>query len=146
LFLGVAVSRRRLLGVASQLLVLAIMFRAAFEVGGKIRSEGNELGLFALVLTIALCLGNHLVALAAGWWGAHLLGFAPGSRIAVAFAGSQKPLPVSLMLLQLYFPGYPLAVVPLLVYHAGQLIADTFIADRWANRLAAPPPAGATRV
>ena len=143
---GIAVSRRRLLGVASQLLVLAIMFRAAFEVGAKIRSEGNELGLFAIVLTIALCLGNHLVALMAGWWGARALGFSPGSRIAVAFAGSQKSLPVSLMLLQLYFPGYPLAVVPLLVYHAGQLIADTFIADRWANRLAAPPPVRASRV
>jgi solute carrier family 10 (sodium/bile acid cotransporter), member 7 len=139
-----AAKRRRLLGIVSQLLVLAIMFRAAFEVAGMIRAEGSDLGALALVLTIALCLGNHLIALAAGWWGAGWLGVARPARMAVAFAGSQKTLPVSLMLWQLYYPGYLLAVVPLLVYHAGQLIVDTFIADRWANRASQASPEKAT--
>ncbi len=151
----IATKRQRVLGIVSQLLVLAIMFRAAAEVAGKIRAYGNDLGSLALVLTIGLCLGNHLIALGVGWWGAGRLGYDRPARMAVGFAGSQKTLPVSLMLWQLYYPGYPLAVMPLLIYHAGQLIVDTFIADRWGawatseastSPPAPPPPSTATWV
>ena len=40
-----------------------------------------------------------------------------------------------------YFQAYPLAVVPLVAYHFGQLIVDTFVADALA-RPAAPVARG----
>ena len=54
-----------------------------------------------------------------------------GRCIGIAFSCSQKTLPVSLLLFDEYYKtAYPLAVVPLLCYHAGQLLLDTLIAQR----------------
>ena len=36
------------------------------------------------------------------------------------------------VLLDLYFPGCALGVVPMLFYHLGQLTLDTVVAERWA--------------
>ena len=62
------------------------------------------------------------------------MGFDGGDCRAVAFAGSQKTLPVALYLYQTYYVAdYPLAVLSLALYHVGQLLADTVIADRLAG-------------
>ena len=58
-----------------------------------------------------------------------------GRQIAIAISCSQKTLPISLALFDRYFARaeptpFPLAVVPLLFYHAGQLLLDTLIAQR----------------
>ncbi len=133
-----ATQYKPLLGVISRLLILVIMLKAAAAVSGQLAEHFTRLGLVTILITALLCIGNHLLALFGGVWTSRLLGFDRPSQIAVGFAGSQKTLPVSLALLELYFPQYPLAVVPLLFYHAGQLIVDTFIADQWAA--AANPP------
>jgi sodium/bile acid cotransporter 7 len=123
------------LGVVSRLLIVVIMLRAAVEVSERAAQEDTAgLGVAAVLLTLAACLGTHLLALAAGFWSSRLLGFDRPSTIAVGFAGSQKTLPVSLYLFDVYFRSYPLAVVPIAFYHVGQLVLDTFIAD-----LLAPP-------
>ncbi len=85
-----------------------------------------------------LCVSLHLTALFAGLWSSKALGFDRPSQIAVAFACSQKTLPVALLLFETYFKdAYPLAVVPMVFYHVGQLIVDTFIAQELARRGAA---------
>lgn len=118
------------LGVVSRLLIVVIMLRAAVEVREQTARETTELTMAAVLVTLAVCLGTHLLALAGGFWSSRLLGFDRPNRIAVAFAGSQKTLPVSLYLFDVYFArDYPLAVVPMAFYHMGQLILDTFIAD-----------------
>jgi solute carrier family 10 (sodium/bile acid cotransporter), member 7 len=122
-----------LLGVISRLLILVIMLKAAAAVSSQLAEHAARIGIWLIIATAVLCIGNHLLALFGGFWTGGLLGFDRPSRIAVGFAGSQKTLPVSLALLELYFKQYPLAVVPLLFYHAGQLIVDTFIADQWAS-------------
>jgi sodium/bile acid cotransporter 7 len=121
------------LGVASRLLILAIMLKAAASVSAELGAHTASLSLGLIALTGVLCLGNHLLALFGGIWTSRWFGFDRASQIAVGFSGSQKTLPVSLALLELYFKQYPLAVVPLLFYHAGQLIVDTFIADQWVS-------------
>jgi solute carrier family 10 (sodium/bile acid cotransporter), member 7 len=123
---------RPLLGVISRLLILLIMLKAAAAVSSQLSEHALTIGIGTILLTAALSIGIHLLALFGGVWSGRLLGFDRPSRIAIGFAGSQKTLPVSLALLELYFQQYPLAVVPLLFYHAGQLIVDTFIADHWA--------------
>jgi sodium/bile acid cotransporter 7 len=117
------------LSVVSRLLILLFMFRAAVDVSEQLGADNGTLGPRTLLLTAAVCLGTHLLALATGMGTAWLLGFERPSRIAVGFAGSQKTLPVSLYLFNEYFRGFPLAVIPMAFYHVGQLVLDTVIAD-----------------
>jgi sodium/bile acid cotransporter 7 len=51
--------------------------------------------------------------------------------IAVAFAGSQKTLMVGAYVA---LAVGPLAILPMVAYHAVQLFVDTLIADRWAQQ------------
>jgi sodium/bile acid cotransporter 7 len=118
-------------GVAARLLTVAVMLKAAVEVRNRFDGDTPAPGLPHLVLLALICLAIHLFALYGGLWSGHVFSFDRGSRIAIAFGGSQKTLPVSLILFDAYFQDYPLAVVPIVFYHFGQLIADTFIAERW---------------
>jgi sodium/bile acid cotransporter 7 len=125
---------RGVLGVVAQLLVYTVILQAAVEVSLKLEETAGALTPGVLVATAAVCVGTHLTGLAGGLWSSRGLGFARPSRIAVAFAGSQKTLPVALFLYHDYFKNtYPLAVVSLAFYHVGQLVVDTFIADRLAG-------------
>ena len=56
------------------------------------------------------------------------LGFDRNDAIAVAFSGSQKTLTVAIYLA---LAVSPLAILPMVAYHAAQLVIDTLIADRW---------------
>jgi len=123
---------REPISILSRLLILVIMLRTALEVIGQLEQASARLGVGLLLFVAFLCVGNHLAALYSGWWSSAWLGFARPTAIAVAFASSQKTLPVSLVLWESYFRDYPLAVVPLLFYHSGQLIVDTIIAEHWA--------------
>jgi solute carrier family 10 (sodium/bile acid cotransporter), member 7 len=123
------------LGVVARLLVLSIILRAAVDVSIRLTERPAELPFGPVVLTLILCLATHLAALTVGFWGGLVLGFDRPSRIAVAFASSQKTLPVALYLFDTYFKGAaPLAVLPLVFYHVGQLVVDTFIADDLTRR------------
>jgi sodium/bile acid cotransporter 7 len=121
---------RRVLGICSQLLILLMVLKAAVFVSLRLRAETALPGAGALVLLVGACLGVHLTALGIGLWSSGLLGFERAVRVAVAFACSQKTLPVALLVFERCFPRYPLAVVPLVTYHFGQLLVDTFIAER----------------
>ena len=88
-------------------------------------------------------IGVHLFALYSGLGSARLLGLDRPSQVAVAIAGSQKSLPVALVVYTGYFQSaYPLAVLPLIFYHVGQLILDTFIADSFRWRTEHEPRVG----
>jgi sodium/bile acid cotransporter 7 len=130
----VVTEHRKAVGVVAQLLVLSIILKAAVDSRGQLGEPTAALGAVPLLITATLCVGTHLAALAAGFWTSGLLGFDRPSRVAVAFACSQKTLPVALFLLESYFKEYALAVVSMLFYHVGQLIVDTFIADALAHR------------
>jgi sodium/bile acid cotransporter 7 len=120
---------RLALSVAARLLTAAVMLKAAVEVRHRFDDDGLALSVAALVGVAGLCVIIHLFALAAGFWTSRMLGFRRGNQIAVAIGGSQKTLPIALILFDAYFTAYPLAVVPIVAYHFGQLIADTFIAQ-----------------
>jgi solute carrier family 10 (sodium/bile acid cotransporter), member 7 len=117
------------LGVTGQVLILVMILKAAAPAAEQLRN--SALALAELLWSAVLCLVLHLAALWFGLWSSQRLGFSRKSQIAVAFACSQKTLPVALFLFEKYFAAeYPLAVAPLLFYHVGQLVADTLIADR----------------
>jgi solute carrier family 10 (sodium/bile acid cotransporter), member 7 len=133
--LAVATRRRTALGVVSQLLILAILLRAAAQAGAHLEAGTAALSPAALVSAAAFCMGLHLMTLAGGWWSAVWLGIDRPRRIAVAFGCSQKTLPVALLIFNEYFTDtFPLAIVPILFFHAGQLLWDTAIAKRLAGQ------------
>jgi sodium/bile acid cotransporter 7 len=140
-FMVQAATRGRFaISMASQLLVLAIIFKASAEVGDRIHQGSSRLEIVPLVTAILVCSGLHLGVLGTGFMTAGWLGFDRPRRIAVAFASSQKTLPVALVLYTNYYQdSYPLSLVPLLLYHVGQLIVDTVIADSWARRAETSP-------
>jgi predicted Na+-dependent transporter len=65
--------------------------------------------------------------------------------IAVAIAGSQKTLPIGLLIAthpDVAAVSGPFVTFPLLAFHAAQLLLDAAVADWWAtsNPTAASPP------
>ncbi|MSQ94838.1 MAG: hypothetical protein EXR98_09820 [Gemmataceae bacterium] len=131
----VADHKKIALGVVSQCLVLAMVLKAGVSAGGKLQlAEGWDVpGIFLWSVVLAVAL--HLIALASGLFTSRWLGFDRGRQIAVGFSASQKTLQVSLMLYEQYFKDrYPFAVMSLLFYHVGQLLLDTIIAKRLADR------------
>jgi sodium/bile acid cotransporter 7 len=126
------VARRRVaLGAVARLLIGSVVVKAAVDVSARL----GELTAGLLLATAAVCLSAHGAAFALGLWGGRAFGFARADRIAVAVAGSQKTLPVALFLFGAYYErAYPLAVVPLVLYHVGQLVVDTFLAEFLAGR------------
>jgi solute carrier family 10 (sodium/bile acid cotransporter), member 7 len=133
-----AASRWRVpIGVLARLLIFSIILKAAVGVADQLyeRTEGLALGAFLGVA--GLCIALHVAALIFGFLSGRLLRFDRTSCIAVAIAGSQKTLPVGLFLFETYFKHtYPLAVIPVICFHIGQLIVDTLVAEKLAHRTA----------
>jgi len=142
-----AVRYKTPLGVLAQACILTIVFSAALKSGVRLSGSGPKPDVAGTVLVWGTCIGVHLAAMGIGVFGSRLFGFARGDRIAVAFASSQKTLPIGVLLatdvamfgnpdLLGAGLGVPFAVFPMLMYHASQLFIDTAIADRYALRAA----------
>jgi sodium/bile acid cotransporter 7 len=134
---AVATRGKTIFDVLTRLLVCVVIVKAAVGVA----DQRQDLDLLQSLLTFGLCLTTHLVALFTGFASGRLLGFAKKESIAIAFGGSQKTLPVGLVLAPFYVTSYPLVVLPLVFYHVTQLTVDTLIADRWASQQAPVVPA-----
>jgi sodium/bile acid cotransporter 7 len=123
---------QREIGVVSRLLILLVILKAAVDFRTKLDNHLGDAGAW-IVLSGVVCVSIHLTALLGGLWTSRGLRFDRPTQIAVAFSCSQKTLPVALYLFETHFANLPLAVVPLVFYHGGQLIVDTFIADYWVG-------------
>jgi sodium/bile acid cotransporter 7 len=134
---ALAIRYRRVNAVIARLLVATTLVAATALAAGGLGETAPGM----VALTVVACLVVHGAGVFLGLGAGKLVGLDRHDRIAIGFAGSQKTLPVALMLFNGYYlADYPLAVLPLVVYHAGQLLVDTLIADRLASRLDAPPP------
>jgi sodium/bile acid cotransporter 7 len=129
--------RRVAIGVLAQLLVLLLVLTAAWEGGRMLRSSGAAPTLLALATVWLTCVVIHVAAMLVGWQGSRLLGHARRDAKAVIFAGSQKTLPIGLLLAtdpaMFGALGLPFLVFPILLYHLSQLFLDTAVAD-WLVR------------
>ena len=127
------------LGVIAKLLIFVIVLKAAVHLANQLGRWSDVWAPRSLLTAASLCLAVHLAGLLGGLGTSRLLGFERPDQVAVAFAGSQKTLPVALLLHEAYFQeAHPLAVVPLVFYHVGQLIADTFVAEALAPKPCPP--------
>ena len=141
-----AAGRRGLWSGLALGLVLGIVFTGTAKAGATLASLGLSAAdagrlAFDAAVVWGSCLLTHAGAMVVAYRGAGLLGFGRGEQVACAFAGSQKTLPIGLLIAvspamfgdpNLLGPGrgVPLAVFPMLMYHASQLFADTVVATR----------------
>jgi sodium/bile acid cotransporter 7 len=118
-------------GVVTRLLVAAVLVKAAVDA----IDHAGRIPLHLLLLSGLAAVLLHLAGWGLGYAGGRALGFARADCAAVAFAGSQKTLPLALYLFAAYYvEQYPLAVAPPVLYHVGQLVIDSFLADGLARR------------
>ena len=137
----VATQHKRLIGAGAQVFVLSIVLKAGVTVGEKLHEGAADLDFSYIAASLVLAPTLHRLALALGLSTSKAIGFDRGRQIAVAFACSQKTLPVSLYLFERFYKNqYPLAVIPLLFYHVGQVLLDTLIARRLKARKPADDP------
>jgi sodium/bile acid cotransporter 7 len=134
------------LGTAAQIGILLIVFSAACDGGSRMAADtaGTLVGhppptLSALAIVAASCIGLHLAAMGVAAAGSRVLRVSREDSIAVAFAASQKTLPIGVLIAtdpQMFGSVFPWAVFPMLIYHASQLFIDAFVADAMASRTA----------
>lgn len=128
-----ATRNKKTLSWFAQIGVLTMVLIGAVSSGEKLLvAEDDSVVTTANVLLLVA--GVTFVHLAALWIGLRLsaaFGFTWPDSIAVAFAGSQKTLMVGAYVA---LAVGPLAILPMVAYHAVQLFVDTLIADRWAKR------------
>lgn len=121
------------LGVGAQTGVLAMILLGSVNAGLRIQGEAETSGasMVDFTIMIAAVLGIHIAMLWVGHVLARAFKMARQDRIAVGFSGSQKTLMVGLAIaIEDYGKSHPLAVLPMVTYHVGQLLVDTFVADR----------------
>lgn len=121
------------ISATAQILILVMVWTAAVKGGVRITQTKLIISLSSVLLVWGSVIVVHLVTLYAGLYLSQALRVARADQIAVAFAGSQKTLPVGLLLSETLSrqAGLSFAVFPMLMYHASQLFLDTIIAERF---------------
>ncbi|MCH2212000.1 MAG: bile acid:sodium symporter [Fuerstiella sp.] len=125
--------KRTMISGSAQVIILSLVFISSFKGGQKIDFGGSgALPHQALLIVWGSCIVLHLAAAGAGWLFSGLFGFAEGDRRAIVLAGSQKTLPVGLLVSEA--TGMPFSIIPMLLFHGSQLFIDTWIAGRLQQR------------
>jgi len=127
--LGVwATQQKRVLSNLAQVGILSYVLVGAIGCGQEIHTinDGRILSVTNVALMIAVVVIVHLALLVVGLRTAGALGMSRPDAIAVGIAGSQKTIMVGLHVATLFGA---LAILPMIAYHAAQLLLDTLIAD-----------------
>lgn len=120
--------KKPLLSLIGQLGILVMVVFGAIASSLRIQSgDGAASGWIDIVMLVAAASTVHTLALYLGIAIARLANVSPPRQIAVGIGGSQKTLMVGLQIAI----DCGVSVVPMLVYHVGQLVIDTVIVDRW---------------
>jgi sodium/bile acid cotransporter 7 len=122
-----ATRHKRPMNLLAQLGVLAMVLAGMVSTSRKIVADPSAT-LASGALIAVLCVVIHLLALGIGSRLARRLKMSRADQIAVGFAGSQKTLMVGLFVCL----ALGVSLLPMVIYHAAQLIVDTVIADRLA--------------
>lgn len=116
------------LGTLSSTFILTIVFFAFSKTSGNTVFREN---LGGLVVPFVYLAAAHLVLLAGGYLIARALRFSTENTISVLFAAPQKTLAMGVPLIGTFFASNPeimgIALLPLIFYHAWQLLVAGFI-------------------
>jgi solute carrier family 10 (sodium/bile acid cotransporter), member 7 len=136
-----AARHKHSLSLAAQIGVLLMVLVGAVDCGQRLgaASNGSAVTSGSIVTMVFAVTLVHVTLLLFGFALSKAIGFARGDAIPVALAGSQKTLMVGAYLA---LAVGPLAILPMVAYHAAQLIIDTLLAD-WLKNGSNIAPAGA---
>ena len=125
-------ARKGLLSNLAQIGILSMVLVGAVGCGVRIHEleSGSSLAAGTMAVMIATVTAVHSALLFAGFQAAKFAGMSRADAIAVGIAGSQKTIMVGLYVAMAFGP---LAILPMVAYHAVQLLVDTLVADRWAK-------------
>jgi sodium/bile acid cotransporter 7 len=128
-----ATRQKELLSHIAQCGVLLMVLIGAVECGERLDVATTEtiLSTRNVMLMILAVAAVHVALLASGFGLSKLMKFPQKDAIAVAFSGSQKTMMVGAYLA---LAVGPLAILPMVAYHAVQLVLDTLIADALRKR------------
>ncbi len=113
------------LQVLNQWLVLGIVWMAMSQARDAIINSGGSVGIVFL-----LVFGFHGILLSCAGLFSKLLKLGRGCRESVIFMGSQKTLPLSVILQVSLFPQYGLALVVCVLHHMVHLLMDGYLVGR----------------
>lgn len=124
-----AVNQRKvLLGTLCQVGILLMVMLGAVQMGNRLAStSAAATSVSSILLVIVLTTFAHVTTLVLCWYLAEATGVRRPQRIAVALSGSQKTLMIGLKLAM----DCGVSILPMVIYHVGQLIIDALIADWW---------------
>lgn len=120
---------KTLLSLLGQILILNMVFvgvvKGVLQMG---RQEGS-LGFLDFAVLATLVVAVHILAAASCWTVARGLQWDRADRLALVFSGSQKTLPAALYVCAEFFPSFPLGIIPCVMYHACQLLVDSWFVE-----------------
>jgi len=124
---------KNLLGNMVQSIILTLVCVSSFKGGQEFDLDGTGgLPHESLLVVWASCIALHLLAAILAWWTGSLFGFSETDRRAIVFAGSQKTLPIGLLVAEA--TGMPFSIIPMLLFHGSQLFIDTWLASYLQKR------------
>ena len=126
---------KRLIGLVDRGTILLLVYTAFCDSVKSNVWAGHGLRTIALVLVVSAVLFFTVLGIAAGICRA--MHMPEADRICAVFCGSKKSLASGVPMAQIIFRGHPglgLIVLPIIIYHAMQLIICSVLASRWARR------------
>ncbi|MEW4452746.1 bile acid:sodium symporter [Bremerella sp. JC817] len=121
------------LGIFAQLGVLCMVLLGCISCGLKLRNLPTDQmpTILSFAVMMVLVLGLHFGTLLLGIGVSRQLRLPRQEEIAIAFAGSQKTLMIGLAIATEFYTANPLAILPMVTYHVGQLLLDTAVAESY---------------
>jgi sodium/bile acid cotransporter 7 len=113
------------LQVMNQCMVLGIVWMAMSSARGAILNTGGSVGIIFVLVS-----GFHGILLSFASLFSKILKLDRGRRESVIFMGSQKTLPLSVILQVSLFPQYGLALVVCVLHHLVHLLMDGYLVGR----------------
>ena len=121
--LNITAAQKKRLGIINQSIVICVVYMS-LSGAREILLAQSTIFLWILPLVVMF----HLILLGLSFGCSHLLGIGKGKREAVIFMGSQKTLPLAVMLQITCFPEYGTALLVCVVHHIAHLMIDGYLA------------------
>jgi sodium/bile acid cotransporter 7 len=122
-----ATSKKPAFSLIAQIGILAMVLLGSIRLGNSVQLQSSALNLNQILLIIVMVSALHLLLFSIGILAGRATNQSVADQIAIGFAGSQKTLMVGLGVAV----SMGLNIIPIVAYHAMQLIIDTLIADRY---------------
>lgn len=115
------------LAISCQIGILIMVASGAIQMGQHLHSgsTNSSVSMVEVLWTILLTVVIHLIAMIVAWYLAAATGIQRPQQIAAAISGSQKTLMIGLKMAL----DCGVSIIPMVAFHVGQLLLDTFIAD-----------------